>query len=198
MLFSIVKKMDIKEALSWLKEGRQRQELFNAIRQPVTADQLSRHKGVSLDSASSALRELSKSGLLYCLNPESRTSRLYWFTVLGQKCQRSLLQKDGQPKPDYDLPDVDWKLYGWTCYRHRSAVLKVLKVPLQPATIKRIAFRQDPDLRMSANNVRDIIRLFEKKGIVSRILVRKKKHPLYTLTELGEKLRILHLSVDSF
>ena len=190
--------MEFKEALSWIKEGRQRQEIFNAIRQPVTADQLSRRKGVSLDSASSALRELSKVGLLYCLNPASRTSRLYWLTALGQKCQRNLLQEDGQLKPDHDLPEVDWKLYGWTCYRHRSAILKVLKLPLQPATIKRVAFRQDPDLRMSANNVRDIIRLFEKKGIVSRIAVRKKKHPRYALTALGEKLRTLHLSADSF
>ena len=188
--------MELKEVLSWLKEGKQRQKIFRAIRQPVTADQLSRRKGVSLDSASSALRELSKLGLLYCLNPASRTSRLYWLTVLGRECQSNLLQENGQSRIDHDLPDVDWELYGWTCYRHRSAILKVLKLPLQPATIKRIAFRQDPDLKMSANNVRDIIRLFERKGIVSRVMVKRKKHPLYKLTELGEKLRILHLSAD--
>ena len=161
-----------------LRDGKQRQELFLAIQQPVTADQLSRRKSISLDSSSSALRDFSHAGLLECLNKESRTSRLYWLTAMGERCHRRLMKERGGPRIDYDLPDVDWKLYGWTCYRHRSAVLKALQFPLQPATIKRVAVKQDENLRMSANNVRDIIHEFEAQGIVRRVYIRKKKHPV--------------------
>jgi len=86
---------------------------------------------------------------------------------------------------------VDWNLLGWVCYRHRAAILKTLSEPLQPSAIKRRARARDPTLRMSANNVRDVIRLFKQRGIVQPVYLRKKKHPRYELTDVGKTLRQL-------
>lgn len=118
-------------------------------------------------------------------------------TDTGQKCQRRLLKENGQHSLVYDFPNVDWQLYGWVCYSHRAAIIKALVEPMQPATIKRKAKSQDPGLRMSANNVRDVIRLFLSRGIVQAIRFRKKVHPCYELTELGKKLQNLLLEAGS-
>ena len=188
--------MKHKNLNDWLGKGEQRKQVFLSLGQPVTADQVARRLKISLDSSSSALRGMNKLGLLHCLNISSRTSRLYWLSDTGIECHRKLLKESGLEAINYELPDVDWTLYGWTCYRHRSAVLKVLRIPLKPSDIKRLIFRLYPETRISANNVRDIIRLFEKRGIVQRLMVRKKKYPFYTLTKSGETLRSLHLNVE--
>ncbi|HOC43267.1 MAG TPA: hypothetical protein PKJ99_09690 [Thermoanaerobaculales bacterium] len=92
---------------------------------------------------------------------------------------------------------MDWAIYGWICFSQRSAVLKALTEPLQPATIKRRALRHDPTLTMSANNVRDVIRLFLAKGLVSRVHRRAALHPQYALTALGRSLHELLMTADT-
>ncbi len=87
--------------------------------------------------------------------------------------------------PPYSLPDMDWELYGWLCYSHRSIILKTLSEPLQPADIKRKARARHPSLAMSAGNVRDVIHLFQMRGLVRPARIRKRKHLRYELTELG-------------
>ena len=50
---------------------------------------------------------------------------------------------------------------------------------------------------MSANNVRDVIRLFLERGIVKRVPgPRKRSHPQYQVTEEGHKLRVLILRAN--
>ena len=51
------------------------------------------------------------------------------------------------------------------CFSHRAAVIQALDRAMQPAAIKRKAKSQNPDLKMSANNVRDVIKLFLQRGI---------------------------------
>ena len=76
------------------------------------------------------------------------------------------------------------------------AIIKAMKEPLQPATIKRRARSLDPNLRMSANNVRDVIRLLLDRGIVRRVEIKKKRHPRYELTELGRVIQELLLRAE--
>jgi len=80
---------------------------------------------------------------------------------------------------------VNWALYGWVCYSHRSVVLRALTEPMQPSEIRRRIRHRFPAAKISANNVRDIIRLFEKHGIVQKVFIKKKAHPRYELTESG-------------
>lgn len=124
------------------------------------------------------LYRLRRQGRVECLNPEARRSRVY---------ARTGTRREG----------VDWELYGWVSYSHRRAVLLALDEPRQPAGIKRRARFLQPGIRMSANNVRDVIRLFHARGIVRPVHVRKRAHPRYELTRLGEQLQRLVLEGET-
>lgn len=56
---------------------------------------------------------------------------------------------------------------------------------MQPSEIRRKIRNRFPYAKISANNVRDIIRLFEKQGIVRKVFFKKKAHPRYEHTETG-------------
>ena len=163
----------------------------------MTARQLSQHTGIALDTCSLVLKGLAGSGLVTCLNGRARRSRLYWLTQPGKRCQSRLQQERGLGDLRNDFPILDWELYGWVCFSHRAAVLTALREPMQPSQIKREARSQDPALTMSANNVRDVIRLFLERGIVERLPGRRKRsHPRYQLTDVGTRLRILVLRAN--
>lgn len=164
--------------------------------QPLTATQLARRIGSAPDSCSHVLSAFVARGLAICLNPAARSSRLYWLTEAGRQCRTRLFPASAEaplgPLQD-DFAGIDWALYGWVCFRHRAAVISVLGEPMQPARIKRRIRQLKPGARISANNVRDIIRLFLQKGIVRSVLARKKAHPRYELTEVGARFRkLLH------
>ncbi len=183
--------MEFEEIKIWLHQGERRQQIIVRLKQPMTALQLSKHTGMPLDCCSYVLNELSLYKLVNCMNPQSRRSRLYWLTNMGKHCQKELLKENGRPGLVYDFPAVDWELYGWVCFSHRAAIIRALTEPLQPAAIKRRAKLRFPNLTMSANNVRDIIKLFLQRGIVEPVKNRKKVHLRYELTELGKKLQNL-------
>ena len=77
------------------------------------------------------------------------------------------------------------------CFTHRAAIVRALNEPLQPATIKRRARARQPQLRMSANNVRDIIHLLAAWGVVRPVQVRRKAHLRYELTKNGRAIQQL-------
>ncbi len=66
---------------------------------------------------------------------------------------------------------------------------------MQAAAIKRKARLRDSNLRMSANNVRDVLKYLLGAQITRRVVVRKKKHPRYELTDLGKEFQRLLLMV---
>ncbi len=139
------------------------------------------------------VRGLIKLQFLTCLNPQARRSRLYWVTAGGAAHSKRFCAA----RCDHQ-PSIDWDLYGWVCYSHRAAILKALVRPLQPCEIKRKARSDNPSLRMSANNVRDVIRLFVGKGIVRCVPGKRRAHPRYELTALGDTLRTLLLRAEQF
>lgn len=181
----------------WLQQGEHRQRVIISLKQPMTAKQLAKKTSLSLDSCSAALEDLFLNELVTCLNPAQRRSRLYWITDKGRSCQQELRKEHYLSDLNYDFPEVDWESYGWVCYSHRSAIIKALVRPMQPSAIKRKARFNEPLLRMSANNVRDVIKLFLQRGIVKKLRMERKIHPCYELTDLGLKLRRLLLSAES-
>ena len=180
-----------KEVYNWLTQGKRRKKIIAHLKQPMTAKQLARITGMREDCCSYVLKELSAYWLVYCLNPEARRSRLYWLTDKCKQYQVEILKTYGLPVYAYDFPVVDWKLYGWVCYSHRAAVINVLTEPLQPASIRRKIKQQAPSMKISANNVADILRLFLEKRIVKPVRIRRKAFWRYELTELGSKLQTL-------
>ncbi len=171
----------------WIKKEQRRTTVLVALRQPLTAKQLSRKTSIGLDTCSHIVGRLTEQGLTACLNPAARSSRVYGLTDMGRKYREKLCRELGRPeKPELcELSGVDWELYGWLCFSHRSAIVRVLTEPLQPSEIKRKLRNVNSSVKISANNIRDVIRLFLQKGIVRKILARKKAHPRYELTEDG-------------
>ncbi len=98
--------MEHSKAYHWLKQGKRRRKILLAIRQPMTARQLSQHTDITLDTCSLVLKELAGSGLVTCLNDRARRSRLYWLTQPGKGCQLRLRRERGlgvdDPIPTFD------------------------------------------------------------------------------------------------
>ncbi len=181
--------MKRKEAAQWIERNEKRKQLFLHFTQPMTAKQMAQKTGMSLGECSLILGQLVLCRLVKCLNPSAVRSRIYWLTPTGIFCQRKISNQKNLPKSLKKLPDIDWELYGWICYSHRSAVIKALTEPMQPAKIKRKITQSNRRAKISANNVRDIIRLFVKKGIVEPVQYRKEAHPRYELTQIGKALQ---------
>ena len=183
------------DKILWLTDGNQKR-IFLRFSQPTTAIQLSHQMGIPPDQCSYLLAKMAELRLMRCLNPFSSRSHLYWFTRLGLAWQRRLRQLDGLPPIRHDYPDLDWSLYGDVCYSHRATVLKTLGDPMQPAQIKRRALLRDANIRMSANNARDVVRFLRSHGVVEPVMIRKKAFPRYRLTETGKHLQRLLLQSE--
>lgn len=188
--------MERDNARAWIATDSRRSRVLANLDQPMTAKQIARREGLSRDAVSGVLSAMRDRGLVTCLNEPASSSRLYWLTPFGERVQRKLLLEMGLKDQSQGLPDVDWNLYGWVCFRHRAAMIKALSHPMQPVELKRRACRRDSGLRMSGNNARDIMRLFLAKGIVQPVRYRGRKHLRYELTETGHALRRLLLNAD--
>ena len=180
-----------KEVYDWLTQGERRKKIIAHLKQPMTAKQLAQRTGMREDCCSYVLQELSAYRLVYCLNSGARRSRLYWLTNKCKQYQKKILKTHRLPIYDYDFTIVDWKLYGWVCYSHRAAIIKAITEPMQPASIRRKIKQLFPDMKISANNVADILRLFLKERIIKPVNIPQKAFCHYELTELGNKLQTL-------
>ena len=163
-----------------------------SITQPITATQLARRLDLTFQQCSDALKRLRAKQLVQCLNPYATRSRLYWLTDHGREHRRSSLSSP----PIEEFSDADWRLYATVCFSHRSEVIRTLTAPMQPAQIKRRASFLRPGLRMSANNVRDVVRYLQRHGIVRQVRVKRRAHPRYVLTEAGRQFRQLLVQAE--
>jgi len=183
--------MHYRKIYKWVTNNPNRKKILASLQQPMTAKQLSRKTAIPQEICSYLLGKFKGLQLCICLNPEAVNSRIHWVTDSGSKVQ-SKLQKEMNIIPvETDFHSVNWVLYGWLCYNHRSIVLRTLTEPMQPSEIRRRIRHKFPKAKISANNVRDVIRLFKKRGIVQKVFLRKKAHPKYELTETGLQLQKL-------
>ena len=183
----------------WIKKEESRRKILMTIEQPLTGKQIGRRTGIPIDTCSYVVAKLVARGLLTCLNPKARNSRLYWLTDLGAKYRKKLHRDLALPYEEYDLLSIDWALYGWICFSHRSIVMKTLTAPMQPSEIKRTIRKRKAGMKISANNIRDVVKLLLEKGIVQKVFIRKKAHPRYELTDSGNQFReILMQSETTF
>jgi hypothetical protein len=181
----------------WINEEGNRKKILIAVSQPMTAKQLSKRTGIPVNTCSYLLGKLTFKGVLICLNPGAIKSRLYWLTKFGIRCRKQLHHDSGLLFKEYTLPDIDWHLYGWVNFAHRAAIITILTIPMQPSEIKRFLRVHRSSVKISANNIRDIIKLFLARDVVRPVKIKKKAHPRYELTDLGIKLRQLLIRGDA-
>jgi len=183
--------MALKDVYQWISQEKDRSDFVMGLTQPMTAGQIARKTGIRLDTCSHLTGKCVAQGLLVCLNPQQRNSRLYWLTVRGRRLSKKLHRDANLPYKEFDLPAISWSLYGWVCFTHRSAVIKTLSGPMQPSQIKRVLMIHQSSIKINTNNIRDIIKLLLSKNIVKSVQVKKKAHPRYELTETGLQLKRL-------
>jgi len=181
----------------WIKKEDRRKNVLMAIKQPLTAKQISKKTGIPVDTCSYTLAKLARRAIVSCLNPKARNSRLYWITGVGRQCRRQLHQDLNLPEKAYDVPSANWDLYGWVCYSHRAAIIRSMTSPMQPSEVKRVLRVHRANIRISANNIRDVIKLLLEKGLVQKVFVRKKALPRYELTDSGNQFRQLLMQAES-
>lgn len=180
----------------WLIQSSRRQRVLREVIQPLTATQLAKRLQMQRDVCSVLLKELALYDLVRCYNPTAQRNRIYWITDAGHVCQRKLQADQGAPHHQFDFPVVDWSRYGQVCFRHRSAIVRALIDPMQPAAIKRRARARDTSLRMSANNVRDALRDLREYDVVRPVRVKGAAHTHYELTDLGKCCQFLLRRVE--
>lgn len=190
--------MEFENTYYWLIQSERRKKILIGFDQPLTATHIARRTDITLDSCLHLLWGLTLYGVIYCLNKTTRYNKLHWLTELGRKCQRKLRQAMRLRPLSHRFPNISWDLFSSICYRHRTAVITAMNGSLQAAAIKRKALFQNPQLRMSANNVRDVTKYLLKVGIVHKVSFKRKTHPGYELTHLGEIFKELLLGARGF
>lgn len=189
--------MQTSKIYEWMKKEDHRKKILMALKQPLTAKQIGKRTGIPMDTCSYVMTKCAAKGLVICLNPKARNSRLYWITGVGRQCRRQLHQDLNLPERAYDVPSVNWDLYGWVCYSHRAAIIRSMTGPMQPSEVKRVLRVRRPNIRISANNIRDVVKLLLGKGLVQKVFVKKKAHPRYELTDSGSQFRQLLMQAES-
>jgi DNA-binding PadR family transcriptional regulator len=180
----------------WLNASNEVKKVLLAFNQPLISRQISKKTAIPAHTCSYVITKLENSGVLICLNSGARSSRLYWLTENGHHYLQTLYTRQNRTYNKPILPAMDWSVYGWACFSHRSAIIKALTHPMQPSEIKRFFRLQGTHIRISSNNIRDIIKLFLSKGIVCPLKVRKRVHPRYELTDIGIKIRDLLIRAE--
>ncbi|MBA7538831.1 hypothetical protein ES705_31108 [subsurface metagenome] len=188
--------MQTSNVYEWTKKEDRRKKILIALKQPLTAKQVSKKTGIPLDTCSYTITKLASRALVTCLNPKARNSRLYWTTGVGRQCRRQLHQDLNLPEKAYDVPSANWDLYGWVCYSHRAAIIRSMTSPMQPSEVKRVLRVHRSNIRISANNIRDVMKLLLEKGLVQKVFIRKKAHPRYELTDSGNQFRQLLMQAE--
>src|SRR5262245_45887637 len=79
----------VETAALWLKRGRQRRAIAQALRFPMTSSHLWQQARefaprLRLRDVWFALRQLSERGLVFCLNPASGNGRVFFLTEFGR------------------------------------------------------------------------------------------------------------------
>ncbi|MDX2199622.1 MAG: hypothetical protein SF069_11710 [Phycisphaerae bacterium] len=177
-----------------LLHSRRRQEVLHSLIQPLTASQVAVRAKLSLDCAKGALRTLARVNLARCLNELARSSRVYGLTRAGVRWQSRVREFLSWPTVRYEEPPADWQLYGWVCFRHRWAVLRAMSEPSIAPLIRKRARSHDAAIRISVNNVRDVLRQFRKRNVAQVRSVGSRR--VHELTDIGQTLRQLLLRAE--
>lgn len=176
---------------SWMRRHPRQLKLLSSFTQPLSVSDVAARSGVVLKKCTDALKLMSKAKLVGCLNPEANWSRIYWLTDLGTAWQEVCNVARRIEQPEYFVPEMDWSVYGQVRTTARSAVVQHLREPMHPFRLKRAIYHRDPRSKLTSHNTARTMRFLYRKQVVERVWLRKRKHPLYQLTQRGRTCREL-------
>ena len=165
--------------------SRRKRIVLEVMSKPSIPTEIRRKMNLNRNNnLSTTLKQLCKLKLMRCINPRSRTGRIYRLTHKGLKIRKQLFV-NAKFTP-YVEPKLNWSIYGWIVSgRQKKAILKGMKQHLPLRYIRENAQNFNPKIsRMNAN---DVLRLFVNKGIANK--VKQNNRIFYSLTKIGEALR---------
>ena len=139
------------------------------------------------NSVSYILSDFVRLGIAVCLNPASKTGRLYALTDRGRETLRTLLREENKEAVFVDVPPELIPLYSKiVSSRRKSAILKGLnEISSSPEGIRFFAKRYDNDItRVGAYH---LLSWFCEKGVA--LSSRKNKKLAYRLSDKGKLLK---------
>ena len=187
---------DVVTPAGWLRRGRQRSAVAQALRKPMIASQIWQgarqfNSRVQLRDVWFVMHQFQKRGLTQCLNPSQVTGKLYCLTDVGRKVAAHAFKIKVPPHP----MDVPWKKYSLVVIAktRRLVVLELGKcapLNLGEATTARIRKRLSQSYPIGLNPVMRSLKELTKLGIVECIgITRKQQRKIYHLTKDGERIR---------
>jgi hypothetical protein len=176
--------------LTWVRASSRRVAVLTVFDQPLSATHVAARTGLRLVHASFVLGELLSAQLLQSLTLHATGSRILWLTRLGERVQRALRGETAAGPPG-SFPIVDFHLLSLVSFSHRSAVLRTLDRPLQATEIRKRSRLENPTQRMNSSNVRDVLGVFRRHGLVVPVRRRKRSYPKWSLSEVGVSVREL-------
>ena len=180
---------------TWIQLGLQKRAVISSLRKPMCGvELLAKAKlltpKIRLRDIRLILRKLEDRNLIFCLNPNALTGRLYFYTGLGIRLLREelgiqLLQAD---------PSLDWNTYGWIVSgKARKAVITELgrprfePVPGFTATALRKALL--PAHPMGLNPMIESLNELEQRALVKCVgRTRKRDLRLMAISDQGIKI----------
>ena len=139
------------------------------------------------NSVSYILSDFVKLGIAVCLNPTSRTGRLYSLTDRGREALRTLLREENKEAVFTDIPPELIPLYSEiVSSKRKNALLKALnEIPRPPQEIRFSARRYNDEItRVGAYH---LLSWFCEKGVALGSL--KNKKLAYRLSDKGKLLK---------
>lgn len=183
---------------NWIRGSSYRLQVLLALTQPLTATHLARRTRIDRDVCSKVLGLYSEAFIVRVLNPDATRSRLYWLTDFGQECRELLDETRHCRWRRVQLPEIDWLIYGWLHYSHRSAILRALSGAMSPSAVKRQIRRRDENVAISRGNIRVALRDMARAGVVERVFAPRRKFALYRLTPVGIAMQSLMKGAEAF
>ncbi len=76
----------------WMIKGSQRRKIISVMSKRKIPTQIKNDTDLSLNNVSDVLRNFRQKGIVKCLNPESKTGRIYELTKKGLKIREEYLK----------------------------------------------------------------------------------------------------------
>jgi len=83
------------ELYGWVARGKQRRMVITAMDRPKIPSEIRRETKLSITHVSKILRLFKEKNIAKCLNPDSRTGKVYELTEMGKEI-RSQLAESGK------------------------------------------------------------------------------------------------------
>ena len=81
------------ELYGWVARGKQRRMIIGALNRPKIPSDIKRDTKLSITHVSKILQLFKERGIAVCLNPASRTGKVYQLTEMGKRIRAEMSKK---------------------------------------------------------------------------------------------------------